>query len=738
MHFSYPKLSALAAACISLMAVVPGSHAQEITIDGTEFVLSDGRPVWLNGINAAWIDWNDFGGNRFREFQTNPDDRSTRGWDEEIASYAAAGINCARIWIDCDGTHVLRYDAEGNVIGHVDGFIEDVGRLLDIGQKYGVYIMPVLTSFDHAREKDWETTWQNWRALLGDDAKIDSYIDNVVIPLVQAYPDHPYLFAWEICNEPEWMYTGDALQRGTTRDRVVAFHARVAAAINKNTATPVTTGTAGWQWMSDRGGFNGKLYSDASLQEQFDDPDARLDFYQIHYYGWMQNQGASPFDEGDTPTFFLQEAPDRPVIIGECPGLQTPTGGAIKTVVEEYTSGLANGYQGVFAWSSSGHDGAGTLPEISVATTEMLAVIPRLIQVDLPMIAEHPAASTIGPGSSDMLGSTVTGFGPFTYQWIRDGQDIPGATDETLTVTGGNDTGDYQVRVTGPTGRSVVSHIAGVDSGLANPGRLKNLSVNAYSGTGGEVLTAGFVTGGGSGDANLLIRGVAQKLTEFGVTGTMDDPVISAFASGATDPLATNDNWGEVDAGVMEQLGAFALDAGSGDAAIAGPVAGGQPISVEIRDASGGTGRVLAEIYDAEQTLSGQRLLNLSARSAAGGDKGALTAGFVIDGNVPHTILVRGIGPALNEFGLNGLPNPTLSLVRQSDGVIMGSNDDWHHDGADGVVSQAMQSVGAFPLSTGSGDAAMLITVQPGAYTVQINDSANRPGITLAEIYVVD
>src|SRR5690606_23744060 len=116
-----------AAVCAAVLIPTATVVAQAISISGDRFVLSDGRPIWLNGINSAWIDWNDFGGNRFREFQTVPGNRSTRGWDEEIASYAAAGINCARVWIDCDGTWVLQYDSAGNITGPVENFIRDVG-----------------------------------------------------------------------------------------------------------------------------------------------------------------------------------------------------------------------------------------------------------------------------------------------------------------------------------------------------------------------------------------------------------------------------------------------------------------------------------------------------------------------------------------------------------------------------------------------------------------------------------
>ncbi|MCF3649543.1 hypothetical protein [Synoicihabitans lomoniglobus] len=733
---SRPLLSAFAV----LGTLVPAFRlsAQEITIEGTQF-MAYGEPVWLNGINAAWIDWNDFGGGRFREFQTNPNDRSTRGWDEEIASYAAAGINSARIWIDCDGTHVLRYDAQGNVTGTVAGFIEDVGKLLDIGQKYGVYIMPVLTSFDHAREKTWESTWQNWRALLGDDAKIDSYIDNVVIPLVQAYPDHPYLFAWEICNEPEWMYAGDTEQRGTTRDRIVMFHARVAAAINKHTTKPVTTGTAGWQWMSSaRGNFNGQLYSDASLQAQFDDPDARLDFYQIHYYGWMQSQGASPFDEGDTPTYFLGAAPDRPVIIGECPGLATLSGGAIKTVVEEYQTGWDNDYQGVMAWSSSGHDGAGTLPEIAVGTTRMARKYAERIAIARPLFATQPPATTIAPGGAATLGADIVGRGVMTYQWRKDGSDLPDATAATLTLTAvtATDAGDYTLVATSPTGLSTESQSAAVKVEALAPGKLKNLSVLAHSGTGGDVLTAGFVTNGGT-EANLLIRAVAAKIQQppYNVSGTLANAQLAAFQPDGTE-LARNDDWASASAETMRALGAFDLDAGSSDAVFTGSLPANTPVSVQVSDTSGGSGVAIAEIYDANRDLTGNRLVNLSARVRTGGSNGALTAGFVIDGNVPHRVLVRGIGPALVPFGVaDALSDPTLRVVNTATGEIVAANDDWQDHAGGAPLVAASTTAGAFPLPARSLDAAVLITLHPGSYTVVVTNTENSSGVVLAEVY---
>ena len=44
---------------------------------------------------------------------------------------------------------------------------------------------------------------QKTKDLYYDDAKLQSYIDNALIPMVNGLKDHPALAAWEIINEPE-------------------------------------------------------------------------------------------------------------------------------------------------------------------------------------------------------------------------------------------------------------------------------------------------------------------------------------------------------------------------------------------------------------------------------------------------------------------------------------------------------------------------------------------------------
>lgn len=79
----------------------------------------------------------------------------------------------------------------------------------------------------------------------------------------------------------------------------------------------------------------------------------------------------------------------------------------------------------------------------------------------LPAITLHPISQTAEAGTSVTLSVIVTGTPPFSYQWKKDGQDIPGATAELYTIpsVASPDAGTYTVAVTNPCG-SVTSNPA--------------------------------------------------------------------------------------------------------------------------------------------------------------------------------------------------------------------------------------------------------------------------------------
>ncbi len=150
------------------------------------------------------------------------------------------------------------------------------------------------------------------------------------------------------------------------------------------------------------------------------------------------------------------------------------------------------------------------------------------------------------------------------------------------------------------------------------------------------------------------------------------------------------------------------------------------------RTAAGATGTLLG----AGDGLAGvEHLVNLSVRSVTA-PAAPLITGFVISGTVNKQVLIRAAGPALARAPFNvpgALADPTLQLFRGS--AVVAQNNDWGTP-QNGVaaITAATNAAGAFPFQNGSADSAILTTLQPGAYTVQVGGGT---GIVLAEVYEV-
>jgi hypothetical protein len=123
-----------------------------------------------------------------------------------------------------------------------------------------------------------------------------------------------------------------------------------------------------------------------------------------------------------------------------------------------------------------------------------------------------------------------------------------------------------------------------------------NLSVLKRLGSG---VTLGFVVGG-TGSRPVLIRAVGPALSGFGVDQPLADPTL-VLQNSAGVTIASNDNWNAGDAATMTTVGAFALPAGSRDAALRLTLAPGT-YTVQVSATSGSanpTGPVLVEVYEA-------------------------------------------------------------------------------------------------------------------------------------------
>lgn len=128
--------------------------------------------------------------------------------------------------------------------------------------------------------------------------------------------------------------------------------------------------------------------------------------------------------------------------------------------------------------------------------------------------------------------------------------------------------------------------------------------------------------------------------------------------------------------------------------------------------------------------------VNLSARGHVASGADPLIGGFVIE-NQHRSVLIRGIGPTLSGFGVpEPVADPYIVIHKNGSQQFLLFNDDWssRHD-ADRIEEISAQ-VGAFTLPRGSKDAAYLVELAPGAYTVHLGTDG-AAGTGLLEIYVV-
>jgi sugar lactone lactonase YvrE len=388
---------------------------------------------------------------------------------------------------------------------------------------------------------------------------------------------------------------------------------------------------------------------------------------------------------------------------------------------------------------TSGSTTATASAELSVGTSSAIA------------ITSQPSSRSVAPGQPVTF--TVEAFGTgLTYQWLKNDAAIPGATASSYTIAAAQaaDAGTYTVRVTG-SGGSVVSAPAvlavttggGGGGGGGNTGitsRLVNLSILTEISSAGDSFTMGYVVGGAgtSGSKSILIRAAGPTLgaPPFSIPGSLTDPKLELFA-GPT-KTSENDNWGgsATLSNAFASVGAFAyVNATSLDAASVATIGAGDN-SVKVSATGNGTGTVIAELYDTasfvSMTTATPRLVNVSVLKHLGT---GLTAGFVIDGTAAKRVLIRAVGPTIGAAPFNvpgAVADPQMTLF--SGQASIGANDNW---GGTAELTAAFGQVGAFALPAASRDAALLATLQPGSYTVQVSGVGGTTGVAIVEVYEV-
>ncbi|HZZ20855.1 MAG TPA: CotH kinase family protein [Opitutaceae bacterium] len=274
-------------------------------------------------------------------------------------------------------------------------------------------------------------------------------------------------------------------------------------------------------------------------------------------------------------------------------------------------------------------------------------------------------------------------------------------------------------------------------SPIGGSGRLVNVSSRAVTTSGEATLIDGFVVSGpANSQEQVLLRAAGPTLVQFNTgSSVLTQTTMSVFDSSGN-LIASDTGWGSnpnpgAVANAATVTGAFAFTTGSADSALLLNLAPGA-YTVQVSGVGKSTGLALAEVY--EVGSSGSRIINFSSRGLVGSGSPMIT-GVVVSGTASQQVLLRADGPSLSGFSVsNYLAQPVLQLF-DSSGNLVASNTGWGTNSNAAQIATVSSAVGAFALTAGSADSALLVTLQPGNYTMQVSGLGGTSGVALAEEY---
>jgi cytochrome c peroxidase len=259
------------------------------------------------------------------------------------------------------------------------------------------------------------------------------------------------------------------------------------------------------------------------------------------------------------------------------------------------------------------------------------------------------------------------------------------------------------------------------------PSQTVNLSTRLQVGTLDKVGIGGFIITG-TAPKRVLVRALGPSLAQFNLSTLLADPTITLNGPTGFVPIV-NDNWASSQ---KDEIKATGLAPGNDlESAIVTTLAPGAYTAI-LSGTNKGTGTGILEIYDLDFAAD-SRLANISTRAFVGDDDDIVIAGFTVGNadSVDH-IIVRGLGSSLDRFGIFPTVRDPQLEIRNANGATLAKNDDWSQDPDKIEVTNA-------GLAPGSLEAAVAITLGPGAYTVLLSAKTltfvDQRGIGLVEVY---
>ena len=381
-----------------------------------------------------------------------------------------------------------------------------------------------------------------------------------------------------------------------------------------------------------------------------------------------------------------------------------------------------------------------------------------------PTIATHPSSATVFEGDPASFTVVASGTAPLSYQWKKGGVDIGGETSATYSIVSAMETheGSYTVVVSNSEGSvtsnaatltvdppvfapTITSHPSSASVTVGDPASFTVVATGtaplSYQWRKGGVNISGATSAtyniaatvdGDAGSYTCVVTNVAGSATSNAATLTVNTPpAITSHPAAETAVIGAQVTFSVTATGTAPLTYQWRRNGVD----IAGATNSSYTVS-SVEGSHGGAYTVVVTNAAGSVTSDGAvltidstpRLINVSCRAFAGSGATTLIMGFYINGTGMKELIIRGVGPKLLDYQVpTVVADPSITVYKGDDPIA--SNNDWNS-----ALAPDFLRVGAFELNTGSKDAAIKVTLEPGLYTVHLVN--NGPiGEGVIEVY---
>jgi hypothetical protein len=302
----------------------------------------NGSNTFLHGVNYAW--WNygtDFGTGDWGKFT------DWSAIDSNIASISRQGGRVIRWWVFSDMRYAPDFSSDGTVSGLDSAVLADVDKAMATAAKNNTYLLLTVMDGSAWRNASYSGSVQmGGRAAVVTDATVQqTFLDRALKPLLQhvaASPNAKRVLGYDIVNEPE--------------SEMSAFW----GGVNLTTASVQTFVKRCTEYIHSYGGGAYATVGSAAPQYVGTWKNLGLDFYQVHFYPWMDDLAWGQPAGSGLPSY-ASLGLDKPCIVGEYPTAAASYNWSDTNVFSAkwYLQSIYNlGYAGGLAWSTNVGDSA--------------------------------------------------------------------------------------------------------------------------------------------------------------------------------------------------------------------------------------------------------------------------------------------------------------------------------------------------------------------------------------------